>query len=434
MANPIDHYISGPNFECQLSPVDQVTPPIYSRRILIFSNPQQDQDQGVKALKHGLQGAVNEYPVLAGRLGLTASGWSVTKGHARLRVRELDLDFAQLEESNFAESNFPADLVSDLPTFATPREEWHVCRLQANFVTHGLLLVVSVHHTIMDGYGIAKVIQSLARYSRLDGLPNIETTPVRWDRAFMPVTEQNGDIKSLRAYSFVSERPNIGPTSQPVVTTTFKISKERLEKLKTDASPCEGWITTHDAVNALCWRTQAKARHRAGLISATDLARFAFPVEFRKLVEPPLSPEFTGNAVLMTKTGIKVKDLLGNSGLAYAAQSIREGVKDVDQEYVKNFISVANSQVKPGQMVINLKLEDRHTAFGSTSYKSFYHGDWDPLIGKYRTMRLASGVTGEGMSIILPALEDGSWEVTVTLEEDQLGYFMEDEEWRLYTA
>jgi hypothetical protein len=246
------------------------------------------------------------------------------------------------------------------------------------------------------------------------------------------VSEHKGNIDKLDAYSIVNERPNIGPTSQPIITRTFKIPRIRHGALKKNASPCNGWITTHDAVNALCWRVQTRARHQAGLISPTDIARFAFPVEFRKVVEPPLSPEFTGNAVLMTKVALKVEDLLEEDGLRCAAQCIREGVRRVNQEYVRNFVAVAGSLETPNQMVINLKLENRHTAFGSTSYKSFYHGDWDPVIGQYQTMRLASGVTGEGMTIILPVLEDGSWEVTVTLEEDQLDGFMGDEELLMY--
>jgi hypothetical protein len=430
-----DYTISGPPFNVKFSPVDQVTPPIYSRRILIFSRKDGDRDKAVLALRSGLQRTVNEIPILAGQMGYTPTGWTVKNGHARLRVKDMDMSFSELQSADFSEALLPADAISSVPTLADPEYEWHACRIQANFIRGGLLLVISINHTTMDGYGISKAIESLARNCHIHASASAHEH-ISIDRAALSGHDGDANIERLAAYSIVRGTSKLGSISAKIVTTSFRLPVPALKELKSVSSPADDWITTHDAVNALCWRTHARGRFQAKLISDKDTARFAFPVDFRKLIDPPISPQYTGNAVLMSKVELPVKILLGPDGLSIAAAAIRAGVRHVNAAYVDNFIAVAKSLESPGQLKINLKLDQPNTAFGSTSYKSFVHStlDWDPVLGRFERLRLASGVTGEGMSIILPVLRDGSWEVTVTLEEELEETFRADSEWTKYTA
>ncbi|KAK6067119.1 transferase [Seiridium cupressi] len=434
MDGVVDFKISGPPFDVKFSPVDQVTPPIYSRRILIFSRPDHGREEAVLALKSGLERTINEIPILAGQMGYTPTGWTVKNGHALLRVKDVDLRFSDLQKNNYPEAMLPADLLSSVPTLADPENEWHSSRFQANLIQGGLLLVISINHTTMDGHGITRVIEALARNCRYP-VPAVHLDPICLDRSALSHCKGDADIDKLAAYSIVHGTPRF-LNSENIVTTSFRIPVHALKALKTASSSKEGWITTHDAVNALCWRTHARGRYLTKLVSDNDIARFAFPVEFRRLLDPPLSPQYIGNAVLMTKVELPVNELLGPDGLSIAAAAIRAGVRQVDAAHVNNFIAVAKSLETPGQLKINLKLEQPNTAFGSTSYKSFEHSalDWDPVVGKYERMRLAYGVTGEGMSIILPVLSDGSWEVTVTLEEKLVQLYSTDEEWTRYTS
>ncbi|KAK9793674.1 putative enoyl-hydratase isomerase family protein [Seiridium cardinale] len=434
MDGVVDFRISGPPFDVKFSPVDQVTPPIYSRRILIFSRPDHRREEAVLALKSGLERTINEIPILAGQMGYTPTGWTVKNGHALLRVKDVDLRFSDLQRNNYPEAMLPADPLSSVPTLADPENEWHSSRFQANFIQGGLLLVISINHTTMDGHGITRVIEALARNCRYP-VPAAHLDPICLDRSALSHCKGDADIDKLAAYSIVHGTPRF-LNSENIVTMSFRIPVHALEALKTASSPKEGWITTHDAVNALCWRTHARGRYLTKLISDNDIARFAFPVEFRRLLDPPLSQQYIGNAVLMTKVELPVNELLGPNGLSIAAAAIRAGVRQVDAAHVNNFIVVAKSLETPGQLKINLKLEQPNTAFGSTSYKSFPHStlNWDPVVGKYERMRLAYGVTGEGMSIILPVLSDGSWEITVTLEEKLVQLYKTDEEWTRYAS
>ncbi|CAM1507706.1 Fc.00g045540.m01.CDS01 [Cosmosporella sp. VM-42] len=430
-----DYAISGPPFNIIFSPVDQVTPPVYSRRILVFSRQDHDRRQAILSLRLGVQRTVNEIPILAGQMGHTLAGWTVKNGNARLRIRNLDMSFSELASNDFSEAILPAEVLSSVPKITDPESEWHVCRIQANFIRGGLLLVISINHTTMDGYGITKVTEALARNCRANvSAGSLE--PVIHDRPTLFNCDEEANIEQLAAYRVVRGSPKFGPISGDIVTTTFRLPVPALKSLKIAASPAEDWITSHDAVNALCWRTHVRGRYQAKLILDEDIARFAFPVEFRRLVDPPLPPQYLGNAVLMTKVELPVKTLLGPSGLRIAAATIRAGVRQVDTAYVSNFIAVAKSLENPGQLKINLKLEQPATAFGSTSYKSFAHStmDWDSTLGRFEKLRLASGVTGEGMSIILPVQSDGSWEVTVTIEKDLVEGFRVDGEWTRYAS
>ncbi|KFH44153.1 Fumigaclavine B O-acetyltransferase-like protein [Hapsidospora chrysogenum ATCC 11550] len=439
----VDYSISGPAFECKFSPVDQVAPPIYSRRILVFSRDDDNENsrkQAVFALRSGLQRTVNEFPILAGQMGYTATGWTIKSGQARLRVKTLDMSFLDLAGTNFSEAMLPADAISSVPTLQDPEHEWHSCRIQANFIRGGLLLVISINHTTMDGYGITKVIQALARNCHPQEASPPSANHVVLDRSALAASaEAKADVERLDAYSIVRGTINLGPATSSVITTrSFRLCPQALQALKDAASPPPevGWISTHDAVNALCWRAHARCRYGAKMISGEEMARFAFPVDFRQLMRPPLPEDYIGNAVLMTKVELPINMLLGPDGLRHAAAAIRAGVRRVDTSYADNFIAVAKSLEQPGQLKINLKLDQRHTAFGSTSYKSFAHStlEWDAAVGRYERLRLASGVTGEGMSIILPVLRDGSWEVTMTLEEELERSLRTDHELMAYAS
>jgi hypothetical protein len=429
-----DFSITGPPFKVQFSLVDQVTPPVYSRRILIFSREDDDYQSAVLALQAGLQSTVNEIPILAGQLGLTSTAWIIKNGNALLRIRDVDMSYTELQSNNYSETMLQADTLSSVPTIADPQNEWNICRIQANFIRGGLLLVISINHTAMDGYGITKVIEALARNCRVNPPKDFQESVVFERPSILSECKREADIKKLPSYSIVAGVPKLRQISADIVTMSFRLPLPALKALKIAASSEESWITTHDAVNALCWRTHAKGRYEAKLITDQDIARFAFPVQFRLLIDPPLPSNYIGNAVLMTQVQLPVKTLLGPNGLSLAAASIRAGVKNVDASYVDNFIAVAKSLDNPRQLKIGLMLEDPRTGFGSTTYKSFDHStlDWDPVLGNFERLRLPYGVLGEGMSIILPVLSDKSWEVTVTLEKPLVDLFRTDEEFMTY--
>ena len=152
-------------------------------------------------------------------------------------------------------------------------------------------------------------------------------------------------------------------------------------------------------------------RREAGLLQEKEEIRFSFPVEFRRLVYLPAT--YLGNAVMMIKVRTTVDNIMGPGGLQAAAHMIRQASINTTVADVDNFIAVAKVvQSNPSLALrINIKFEGVNTAFGCTSYKNFAHGalDWDSQVfGTYERLRLPSGIAGEGMTIVMPVLRDGS--------------------------
>lgn len=446
--NYTDFAITGPDFDVKFSAVDQAVPGVYSGRVLIFKRNDGDEVDATLAIRDGLRKTVEEVPILAGEMSYSPfTGWVVKKGHLRLRVTRLpQLDYGKLEATNFDEALIPADLVSSVPTLMDPPGEWHTCRIQVNFITGGLLFVISVHHLVADGWGVTKVIENIARNCRLpDERPRPQAPPLLYaDRSRLSTTtiQGKGDISKVPSYSIVPLGTPWSPVHPGVVTTSFRFPAGKLTRLKAASFPDQTlmpgvWVTTHDAVLALWLRTYVRTRYFAGRITREGNIRFSFPIEFRRHVG--LSAEYIGNAVFMHKINIPVERLLNDDGLKYAALVIRQGMKGVGPDYIENFIAVAKGVLEDPliSMRINLKFDDVDRAFGCTTYKNFAHGelDWDrKVFGVYQRLRLPSGIAGEGVTVVMPVLKDGDWELTTMVESELLHSFTHDEEWKLYTV
>ncbi|KAM7199963.1 putative enoyl hydratase isomerase family protein [Rhypophila sp. PSN 637] len=445
-----DHLISGPDFDVTFSAVDQAVPGIYSGRVLIFKRTEGDNDAAAAAIRDGLQKTVDEVPVLAGEMTYDQPvRWGIKKGNLFLRFKQLpELVYDELEATNFSEKHFPSELVSSVPTLMEAHGERHSCRIQTNFITGGVLLVISVHHLVADGWGVTKIIEKIAQNCRI---PDNNWTPpaspplIYADRSRLSATsvpEGEGDIDRIPAYSLVPIHTPWKPTSDKVVITTFRFPQAELAKLKALASPDRvkfpgAWITTHDAVLALWLRTYVRTRFNAGRLGSASTIRFGFPIEFRRQVGLPA--EYIGNVFLQHKVDIPLQAILADDGLKNAALIIRQAMKGVGLEYIENYIAVAKSilDVPSISMRLNLKFGERNAAFGCTSYKNFLHGDldWCPkTFGTYRRLRLPSGISAEGLSVVLPVLKNGDWEMTTMVEEDLLTDFRFDSEWMSFTS
>ena len=422
--------IPGPDFSVDLSVVDLAVPPIYSRRVLIFSRDDRiSQHQTITAIQNGLRKTVDQIPILAGLMSFSFNqGWTVSKGNLRLRLVNIDLDYAVLKASNFSEDMLPAHLISSVPTLSDPQGEWDTCRIQVNFIRGGLLVVISVHHLIMDGWGTTKVIEAISKHCRFNpGQPSadlgssitLRDDEYMWrDRSRLSQTSipGGGDASKVTAYSIVPASYAFAPAHPGIVTKTFSFGVAALRHLKATAFPDQRqfpgeWITTHDALLALWMQNYVRTRREAGLLQEKEEIRFSFPVEFRRLVYLPAT--YLGNAVMMIKVRTTVDNIMGPGGLQAAAHMIRQASINTTVADVDNFIAVAKVvQSNPSLALrINIKFEGVNTAFGCTSYKNFAHGalDWDSQVfGTYERLRLPSGIAGEGMTIVMPVLRDGS--------------------------
>ncbi|CAD6453286.1 7b219657-a59c-476c-b1ad-82d9c3063693 [Sclerotinia trifoliorum] len=427
----------------QPSGVDTTLPPIYSKRVLIFStddtlDPENDRAEAVRALRQAMQATVEQYPVLGNGVSCSSGAWKFFPGQARLLVKELPMTYKELKNANFSSTLLQGDVLTSVPEMADLENDWDCCRIQANFIKGGLLLCVSIFHLAMDGASITQFIQDLARNSRAKQ-PTTKKSPAALDRSRLSLSSSVPDITKMPAYLIASGTSGSAfRTAGFNSSTMYQFTNESLSRLKSDCSanlPAEcQWISTQDAACALVFRQKVKARLAAGIIKPTDLVQYSFPVEFRSIIDPPLPSDFVGNAVLITSTPfMTVERLLEPDGLSLTAGAIRQAVKSVDAAFVDNAIAVMNDKPDGGFLTYYGAIHCQTTGFFSTTYKSFVMPDkWHRAIGNYELMRLLHGGLGDGLFMIMPVRQTG-WEVIVTLAESAMDNF-EDEEWRKYAV
>ncbi|KAJ8061919.1 hypothetical protein OCU04_009707 [Sclerotinia nivalis] len=417
----------------QPSAVDMTMPPIYSKRVLIFStdntlDPDHSRAEAVRVLRNAMQATVEQYPVLANGVSFSSGAWKFFPGQARLLVKELPMSYEELKSTNFSSTLLQADVLTSVPEMADFENDWDCCRIQANFIKGGLLLCVSIFHLAMDGTSITQVIQDLAR-NGCAKQPPTKKSPAAFDRSRLSIASSVPDINKMPAYLISSGTFDFASrTAGSISSTMYQFTNESLSRLKSDCSvylppECQ-WICTQDVACALVFRQKVKARLAAGILKPTDLVQYSFPVEYRNIIDPPLPSDFVGNAIVFTATPfMAVNRLLEPEGLSLAAGAIRQAVKCVDAAFVDNAIAVMSDKPDVGSLTYYGAIHSKTTGINSTTYKSFVMPDkWHSAIGNYELMRLLHGGLGDGMFMIMPVRVSG-WEVIVTLVDSAMANF-----------
>ena len=349
--------------------------------------------------------------------------------------------------------------------------------MRANFVGGGLLLVISIIHTVCDGRGISDVLNIFAAEVR-------EAQTCKLNGSSDNSNDGPGPIYTLNRNSLLSTHGlsgaienhpgwTIAPmmalgSSTKSVCINFHISNDSLRALKAAASPREmsstgrftvdssstadnqhdnstsqpTFISTHDAVAALLWRSIMLARHRAGILSKNDLSHFSQAVDCRSLLNLP-KPYF-GNAVYGVKISLDLLKLTPPtnfiddtkiSGLQVAARMIRDQIQDTTADKFRDLVAF----VKRTQMEVRTRLsvlqDLQIDAILLISYFRFEMHDLDfgdALGGKIEAFRLPSQGLMPGMPVILPRLPDGSCEFLITEREDVMSFLQDDEIFQVF--
>ena len=203
------------------------------------------------------------------------------------------------------------------------------------------------------------------------------------------------------------------PDHRKLASETFLLPAAALKELKTlatsqkPASSSEPYISTHDAVCALIWRTTMAARVAAGEISKSDSTTFGMPIDGRSQLSPPQPADFMGNNAIGFKIGESVEKLIAPESLGAAAFAIRTGVKSVDDSYLRNLITVLKEVPDYGQVFLDMLEFIKTTGLFLTSWAKFQYADLDfgKKFGKCEIFRFPSGGYMNGIAVIFPPLK-----------------------------
>ncbi len=468
-----------PPFKLQLSHWDNRMGPLYSQRILCFplsNNSDEHRAHITQLLLTALQSTVEKLPFLAGSVVPFSKDkpWLYNlrpKGAAYLEVENLSstVNFQDLRKALFSPTLLDNKQLCPFPEPIYIRDHpIDACRLRANFVEGGLLLVVSIIHTVSDGRGITEVLKIFAemfRKSQTGELPSRsideEATPKHiysFDRtSVLSGNGLPGAIENHPAWTTSPYKPLGGSAHKTTSCTIFHINSDLLRALKQVALPSSHSlsalaahqaprISTHDAIAALIWRSIMLARRRAGIISDRISAQSCTAVDCRSHLHLP-TPYF-GNAIYPIKTSLAIPQLAPASAtdscdvghvseLETAARNIREKVNGVTADSFRDLLAFAERT--EAESPIRLSVWD-DMSVGSlllVSYFSFEMHELDfgdALGGKIEAFQLPSGGLLPGMPVVLPRLLDGSCEFVVNEEEELMKFLRKDELLRRFAS
>lgn len=229
-----------------------------------------------------------------------------------------------------------------------------VAAVQATFIEGGVIIGTAISHQVSDGLGVDAFNATWAAYAKeaTTGIPanlDPEIPPTTHFRAAVkPSAEEWEKLKGKHPSMVYHKEPPAPPPADfvpPVVTTrVFHFSKEKLAQLKAECSvglPAGGvdFISTYDAVAALWWRVQLRARQPWLQYGDDAPTRAIHAVNMRRRGETPVSSRFIGASVALPHSdALTVGQVLRGdlkTTLPLLARTVRGVTNQVTPEYIK---------------------------------------------------------------------------------------------------
>uniref|UniRef100_A0A5B7BY61 Uncharacterized protein n=1 Tax=Davidia involucrata TaxID=16924 RepID=A0A5B7BY61_DAVIN len=201
------------------------------------------------------------------------------------------------------------------------------------FACGGYTLGASVHHSICDGLGATQFFNAMAELARGATRPSVE--PV-WDRTSL-LGPRDPPRVEFPVQEFLSLDKGFSPYSQsngPVVRECFQVRDEWLDRLKGLLRERSGSsFTTFEAFGAFIWR----ARVKASGVPGDEKVKFAYAINMRKLVMPPLPVGYWGNGCVPMYVQLSAKELV-EQPIWETAELIKKSKRNATDEYVRSFV------------------------------------------------------------------------------------------------
>jgi hypothetical protein len=438
--------IKGPHFKIDLPRIDACHPVHYARRLLIFRCSSDEQrDAQLSALKTGLKALVSRCSLLAGRLSrlppdealAQVEEWRtiVPSEGLELVVRDLWEEMPSFEELEAA--NFPPQKLLYRLLVPIPKDigsEGPACKIQFSSIKGGTILCWAMSHSIGDGGANNELIRILAEETRFAGadLGNRDGKRTFMDLGRNEVRDVESNItfkvEDHPGYRATQPPPTMEQQEErqthpfrapnPETPLLFTISPPALAQLKADATPsAPAWISTHDALVALVWRTQIQI-HRQRSIAAQNLPESTLttlfmPSDARRALS--LQDPYIGNAIYQLSATLPLSVLLSVSGLQFAALAIRDAITAATPEKVKSYY--AQMREDWVEWAFLGSYDTTGVAMG-TAWTSgcLYDFDWGEAFGKMHAYRLPN----DAFNVIMPKLPSGGAEILVSVMPDEL--------------
>ena len=454
----------------------------YSLKMLYFPLSHPDITCIASYLRSGLHRLFETLPILSGTVHPAPQGgqrgslcvsalWNTIDDVFRVNdLTSSDLDYGNLRQTHFPmTTSAQYELLSILKSRVNPLGvENPVMLAQVNFVRNGMILVLFLHHSFMDGMGGTAVVELWATFCRGETAPEIVYDEMM-SRERLMLGDDAGRFKDFREYVKPSEavenRPGffrlaynlatsifssltlsspkessgspLSPTNSRGTPSTprpqkeieseiFFISASKLATLKSVvsasiasaiASPRDekspSYISTNDAVSALLFACVTEARKSVKPKESRRTIPLGVTVSGRRFLNPPLPDNYVGNMSLFSYLDLPLRQVTTKiNDVATIALQIRKRLLQLDDTYVNKLIGALRS-VDDISKVAPACRSGGEWEFVVTSWRSqrYYGMDWGGGIGaKCERLRIPKvpWPSLDGLNIVFPELGVGN--------------------------
>ncbi|WJX30976.1 shikimate O-hydroxycinnamoyltransferase [Trifolium repens] len=334
-----------------LSGKDQVATQHHTPTIYIYK-PKQNQENIIETLKKSLSKILVHYYPIAGRLCYTEEGGRIevnlnAKGAILL---EAETTKTIHDYGDFSPSDSTKELVPII-NYNQPFQEMPLLLVQLTSFKNnqGFAIAVSLSHSLSDGIGAVRFINSWAKIARGETLepnelPFLDRTIIKFSHT--PPKVPCFEHVELKPLPLVLGRKDTSEErKKKTIATLLKLSHEHVEKLKKKANDYSSMMkkgsrpfSKFEAIGAHIWRCASKARD----LEDNQESVVRFHADIRKRIIPALPQNFFANAIALTATKVYIGEITSKP-LGYAAEKIREATELVKDEFIKSQIDVIRS-------------------------------------------------------------------------------------------
>jgi hypothetical protein len=366
-------------------------------------------------------------------------------------VKELpDVDYEDLARRNFPFAALPASRFASQPLGHSERAP--VMTLQVTLIKGGLVLTFGGHHVVMDAQGqgtfVAVWAKHMAAVSRglvvppeqwlgndeLDAFqlfaPSIDR-PLSDFPLYHPIQDRSYEHLQAKVLQKAVAGDHEG-IAKLIRVSHWAMSQEKMDELREATEPKtkdESSVTAHMTLSALIWKQVSKARQLTEKQVATS--SLLTSVNLRRRVDPPLAPEYPGNAIALARATATAAELEA-PGVELLHDIAKKVSASIEWWTADELWSLTGAlQTCPGDIANKLLPSLNYDVLVTAPARlgeMLKEANWGPELGDIKALRWAFPAFIDGFVIVLPSLH-GGLEIMLWTAPETTQRLVEDSDW-----
>ncbi|PVI00576.1 hypothetical protein DM02DRAFT_708094 [Periconia macrospinosa] len=456
----------------QLSTIDQTAMRSTIRFLLCFQTPPGVTSEEIThTLKTALYATTLQMPYLAGRIRALDERNRICIVYEDKDIvpclvvdkRNSMPSYEELKAQKFPPSALDENNLYLLPYYVEPTEGQNIFAVQANLLNGGLLLGISLNHSVADGAGFGLILKALAKNLKLVNPAPTAPSPSSHDinvdfteaeptfRAgifpeMAPETMESRDYSGFNGVSLRSTTAKVAEGAHKSIPCTwrlFLLPTSSLQRLKQKImSMIDGlnqslggvdFVSSNDVLGALIW--QCITRARSYRLNDNEFTQMVIPVDCReKLTQRLPKGPYAGNVALCSMTKLPI-DNVKHLQLSELAMPIRRSILALDETFILGLVARINAHDGNVQD-FGPKIDFNHgndIVFNSWRQIPVYDLDFGHNLGKVDWFRTPAREVDGSIKILPTRKKQNSgegvecWELLVELEERAMENLLKDE-------